>query len=170
MAIHDFSDSIYPTFDKRLDKVIHISQTTQMRAQLKGKRRYSDEYGWGKVSGTAGGQWAGGDAQVSDNSGNHDYRDRWLDERFARLDDKLDHHTRLVDERLGSYGAKIDQFLDEMRSRDHQRHTETVSIQQTLASLQASNRQITMAIIIGFVSVAAAVLIGLLVPHFFGGG
>lgn len=102
------------------------------------------------------------------NNGNRDYRDKWLDERFARLDDNLNHQTRILDERLSAYGAKLDQFLDEMRSRDNQRHVENVSVQQTLASLHASNRQIIMAIIIGFVSIAAAVLIGLLVPFFFG--
>lgn len=81
---------------------------------------------------------------------------------FARLDDRLNHHTQVVEQCLSAYEAKLDQFLLEMRDQDNQRHAENVSIQQTLSSLQTSNKQVIMALIIGFVSIAVAIIAGLL--------
>lgn len=165
MAVHKLPSPVHHT---QMDKVLIFPYPQRTRDQLKGKRQYTDEYRWEKVSRAVDGHWAGGDAQMSANKEGHDYRDKWVDERFARLDDKLNHQTKLVEERLFAYGAKLDQFLGEMRDRDNQRHAESVSIQQTLASLQSSNRQVIMAIVLGFVSIAVAVLTGLLVPFFLG--
>jgi len=129
----------------------------------------SKAYVWEKLGEVMGEYWGRGGGSLMPDS-DRDYRDRWFDERFANLDQKLQFQARIIEERLNAYGSKLDQFLGEIRDRDNQRHQEAVAIQQTLSSLQASNRQIIIAIALGFVSVAVAILIGLLVPYFDGRG
>lgn len=146
-----------------LDNVIELAPSAQLQTSLEETSSLREEYTWEKLGHVIMGHWARGEVPMHPGNGTRDdYRDRWLDERFARLDDRLNHHTQVVEQRLSAYEAKLDQFLLEMRDRDNQRHAENVSIQQTLSSLQTSNKQVIMALIIGFVSIAVAIIAGLL--------
>lgn len=115
----------------------------------------STEYAWEKLSTVFGGEWGrGGGSQVPDTDRN-DYRDKWLDERFAKLDQKMEFQARIVDERLNAYGAKLDQFLGEMRDRDNQRHSEIQGIHQ---KIDAINRWIATLTIGAIVTILGALL------------
>ena len=96
-----------------------------------------------------------------------EFRERWLDERFAKIDQKIEYQGKLIEQKISEQSAKLDQFLSEMRERDNQRHAEILATRQELQSsvntVLASNKQITWAIGLGFLAIAAAVLIA----HFF---
>jgi len=81
--------------------------------------------------------------------------DKWLDERFAKLDQKMEFQARIVNERLNAYGAKLDQFLGEMRDRDNQRHSEIQGIHQ---KIDAINRWIATLTIGAIVTILGALL------------
>ena len=94
---------------------------------------------------------------------------RWLDERLARIDDKIEMTRKLIEERLNSYGARLDQFLGEMRDRDNQRHMETLAIQRELdRKLESTNKKLDsttrwiVGIVLAGVFAIIAALIGLL--------
>ncbi len=79
-----------------------------------------------------------------------------------QLKTKIEVHDEKFNSLLAKIDAtnnRIDDFIDEMRDRDNQRHAEMVEIRQSLQNIQASGRNQTIVTFLGIAAMVIAVLL-----------
>ena len=77
------------------------------------------------------------------------------DEKFNSLIARID----ALNSRTDATNQRIDDFVNEMRDRDNQRHSEMMEIRQSLQSIQSSGRNQTIATFLGIAAMVVAVLL-----------
>ena len=106
-----------------------------------------------------------------ENRGEADYREKWMEQRFANVEQKVAHQAELIDQRMNRFEERmasfetrlegqINHFIAEMRDRDNQRHQEIAELRQTISTVSQTNKQIfwalvgvLRALVMGFVAV-----------------